>query len=251
MTTSALPFTTRLHCLLRAFLLQGSWNFERMQSLGVLYALLPGLRRIYPAEQLPAEAKRHLDYFNSHPFLAASILGATLNLEQERQRGGEGYLGVDEFKRITMAPYAAMGDAFFWGGIRPFAAGIALFFAVKESLWAPMVFLTLFNLPHLLLRVGGFFRGCECGLELIDLYQRLHLPDLAIRFKEGTVILLGGLCGYQSYLVLTHQETVVSWGLLLFPLVLIMGGLVRRGISPLLQVLSLSTLLILGALIYR
>ncbi|SUC27244.1 PTS system mannose-specific EIID component [Providencia rustigianii] len=33
---------------LRSNLLQGSWNFERMQALGFCYSMVPVIRRLYP-----------------------------------------------------------------------------------------------------------------------------------------------------------------------------------------------------------
>ena len=48
-----IPLVTLLRCSGRSFLLQASWNFDRLQNLGFLYQLLPGLRRLY-GRQLPA-----------------------------------------------------------------------------------------------------------------------------------------------------------------------------------------------------
>lgn len=106
-----------------------------------------------------------------------------------------------------MAPYAAMGDAFFWGGVRPLAAAIGLFFAARGSYWASAALLLCFNLPHLYFRLGGFFRGYREGPKIIETIQRWHLPDLAIRLKEATVILLGGLCATWLYLGLAREGT--------------------------------------------
>ncbi len=144
--------------LLRTFFLQASWNFERLQNLGIFYALAPALRFLYRGEELTAACRRHLEYFNTHPFMASPVVGTILALEEKRCRGEKSYLGVQEFKRMVMAPYAAIGDALFWGGIRPVAAGIGLFFAIRGSLWAPIVFLVLFNLPHLFFAAQGCCR---------------------------------------------------------------------------------------------
>ena len=35
-------------CFLRSNLLQGSWNFERMQALGYCFGIAPAIRRLYP-----------------------------------------------------------------------------------------------------------------------------------------------------------------------------------------------------------
>ena len=64
--------TARVRTFLRHFLLQAGWNYDRMQHLGVASTMLPELRRIHRTpEALQAAALRHLDYFNTQPFMAA------------------------------------------------------------------------------------------------------------------------------------------------------------------------------------
>lgn len=233
-----LPASVLWRVFLRSFLLQASWNFERMQNLGVCYILAPALRFYYRERELVAAYRRHLDYFNTHPFMASPVIGTMLALEEQHSRGEAGELGVQEFKGMVMAPYAAMGDALFWGGIRPLAAGIALFVAVKGSLWAPVVFLALFNIPHLWLRISGLLRGYRLGLRVVESIQRYRFPDLAIRCKEGMVVLLGGLCAYLVFLCSRQEEVAAGWGLLALPVVLGLARLGRKGVSPLVLILG-------------
>jgi mannose PTS system EIID component len=239
-----LPKAVIAQVLLRSLLLQASWNFERLQSLGFLFTLSPALRWLYQGDDLQASYARHLEYFNTHPFLAAPVLGAVLHLEERLAKGDETAMGVQEFKRMIMAPYAAMGDAFFWGGIRPLAAGVALFFAAKGSLWAPVVFLLLFNVPHLWFRISGVLRGYGSGTAVVETVQRVHLPDLAIRCKEGTVVLLGGLAAYLTHLTLRAEEHSIVWGVLVIPAVLVWGWLARKGLSSLLLAFVSSALVL-------
>ncbi len=231
---------------MRSFLLQASWNFERMQSLGVLYILAPALRVLYRGEALTRAYQRHLSYFNTHPYMASPILGMTLALEEERSRNEtDGTVDVEEFKSMIMAPYAAMGDAFFWGGIRPFAACVAIFIALQGALWAPVVFLVLFNLPHLCIRIGGLVGGYKHGIRATQVIQKFHLPDLAIRCKEGTILFLGGLCAYLVFQCLRSEEVWRGWGLMAIPLVILLGWFGRKGISNLILILLSSGILLL------
>jgi len=236
--TSRITNGVLLKVFFRSFLLQASWNFERMQNLGALFVLAPALRRLYDRETLPAAFRRHLAYFNTHPYMACPVLGASLALEDKAARGESGSLGVEEFKGMIMAPYAAMGDAFFWGGMRPLAAGVGLFFAAKGSLWAPLVFLLFFNLPHLWLRGVGLFRGFRLGVRVVDIIQRHRIPDLAVRCKEATIVLLGAFSAYLVFQGAQERELAGGWGLLLMPLMVGLVVLVRRGWSTLFLVLS-------------
>lgn len=49
---------------LRSNLLQGSWNFERMQALGFCYSMVPVIRRLYPDnnDDRKQAIKRHLEF---------------------------------------------------------------------------------------------------------------------------------------------------------------------------------------------
>lgn len=242
--TRRLPVRVLAKVVGRSFLLQGSWNFERLQGLGVLYAIAPALRLLYRGEELAAAGRRHLEYFNTHPFMAAPVLGTILNLEEQRSGGQEPEVGVQEFKRMVMAPYAAIGDAFFWGALRPLAAVIALLLACRGSLWAPVVFLLLFNLPHFWLRVHGLLNGYAQGLRGVEELQRRRLPDLAVRLKQVTVVLLGGVCACLTAFCLKGEGVPTAWGLAVIPAVVLLTWLSRRGISPLLLALASATVLL-------
>ena len=238
------PLSVHLRVALRSFCLQASWNFERLQNLGFLYVLLPGLRYLHGEAGLASACSRHLAYFNTHPYLASSIIGASLHMEADVAQGRAPAENLDEFKKMVMAPYAAMGDAFFWGGMRPLAAIIALFFAFRGSLWAPAVFLFTFNLPHLLFRIMGLRRGLALGLGVIHVIQAHRLPDLAMKAKEASVILLGGLAAVITLDTLRGEELGDYWGCALLPLVLCFVWLSRHRMAPLVLI-YLSTGLLL------
>lgn len=242
-----MPAGVLARVMARTLLLQASWNFERLQSLGFLYAVSPGLRFLYRGEELIAAGKRHLEHFNTHPFMASPILGTILDLEQRRSRGEETTPGVEDVKRMIAAPYAAIGDALFWGAIRPLAAAVALFFAFGGSFWAPAIYLLLFNLPHLWLRTAGLLQGYSAGLRVTGIIQRQRLPDKAVRLKELTVVLLGGLSAYLTFLSFQAEEIAVGWGCAIIPALLLVSWLARKGISVLLLVLATASILVLSA----
>ena len=69
-------------------MIQASWSFDRMQTLGFAYAMLPALRRLYPnGDELTSRINLHLEYFNTQPYLASFILGAAVRLEEGRASG--------------------------------------------------------------------------------------------------------------------------------------------------------------------
>jgi PTS system mannose-specific IID component len=250
MQKTPLPALTLLRIYLRSFLLQASWNFERLQNLGFLYLMLPGLRSIY-GENIPAEVlRRQGSYFNTHPYFAPLIAGTVLRLEARKLADEDLSVDPETYKNMVMAPFAAMGDALFWGGVRPLAALIGLLVASQGSLWAPVVFLILFNLPHLLIRGGGLILGYVQELRAIDTVQRCRLPDLAIRLKESSTVLIGVLCAYLSFKGCEHQSLPAVWGFVLLPVVLLFAWLAHKGVTSLLLVLLTTFSLLFLALLF-
>ena len=72
----------------RSTFLQGSWNYERMQNGGYAYAMIPAIKKLYKNKDDQAAAlKRHLEFFNTHPYLASPIIGVTLALEEDKANG--------------------------------------------------------------------------------------------------------------------------------------------------------------------
>lgn len=245
-----LSWTTFLKMYLRSFLLQTSWNFEKLQNMGFFYLILPGLRSIY-GDEIPAEVRqRHSDYFNTHPYFAPLVAGTVLRLEERHRAGEELAVDATTYKKMVMAPFAAMGDALFWGGVRPLAALIGLLIASQGSLWAPVVFLILFNLPHLFFRGAGLLLGYIQELRAIETVQKCRLPDLAIRLKESSTILIGVLCAYLSYMGCEHQSQSGLWGFVVLPIVLLFAWLSHKGVTSMFLVLLTTSSLLLLALLF-
>ena len=127
------------------------------------------------------------------------------------------------------------------------AAGIALFLAVKGILWAPLVFVLLYNIVPIWFRTAFFSRGYRQGLKSVEFIQRHKLPDLAIHTKEAAVVVLGGLSAFMVFSQLT-QHQVPSWLGMLTLIPMVMLGLVaRKGFSTLLLVIiTVSSIFLIG-----
>lgn len=245
MAANGIPLSILLHGCLRSVLHQGSWNFERMQNLGFLYQMMPGLRRLYGPNPPVDVLQRYTEYFNTHPYMASWVAGTTLRLEEKQLAGETLPVDATAFSNMVMAPYAAMGDALFWGALRPLAAVIGLLLAVHGVLWAPLALLALFNLPHLACRCGGWLLGYRQELRSVELLQKSRLPDVAIWLKEGTIILLGGLCAFLAARGCEHQDIAPLWGLVLLPIILLFAWMARRGVTSF-SLVVITTVSLLG-----
>jgi len=242
------PRSTRVYIWFRLLLLQASWNFERLQGVGFFYALLPGLKKLYRDEKLLEVSRKYDGYFNTHVYLAPMVVGAVLKLEEERAADlADADTLIDDFKEMVAAPYAAIGDALFWGGLRPLAAGVALFFAVKGILWAPLIFIVLYNIVPIWFRTVFYVRGYRQGIKSVEFIQQHRLPDWAIHTKEAAVVVLGGLSAFMVFSQLTHHQ-LPSWlGLLTLVPMVMLSLVARKGVSTLMLIfIAVTTILLVG-----
>lgn len=138
----------RLHVFWRSQFLQASWNFERMQNIGWAYAMIPALKKMYTSKEDRSLAlKRHLEIFNTHPYLAAPVLGVTLTLEEQKASGQDiDNAAIQGVKIGMMGPLAGVGDPIFWGTIRPVLGAFAASLALSESWLGPIIFFLAWNI---------------------------------------------------------------------------------------------------------
>ena len=131
----------------RSQFLQGSWNYERMQNLGWAYSLIPAIKKLYSKKEDQAAAlKRHLEFFNTHPYVAAPIMGVTLALEEEKANGTPiEDAAVQGVKIGMMGPLAGAGDPLFWFTLRPIFLSLGAGLAVSGNIMGPIVFFILWN----------------------------------------------------------------------------------------------------------
>lgn len=188
------PVAIRLRVFLRSLLLQATWNRKGMQNLGFVYALWPALAHLYPdRRERTLAAERHLTFFNTHPYLAAAILGATIRLEEKVARGEATPQSVDTFKQALMGPFAAVGDSFYWLSLRPFVGACCVLLSPFIGLWAVLLFLLLYNVPHLLLRISLFREGYRLGDGVVARVAKMSLPALGARLRMGAAVAGGAV----------------------------------------------------------
>jgi PTS system mannose-specific IID component len=201
----SLSLQSRWQAAFRCAFMQGAWNFERLQNVGWAFCVEPALRELYPDPQARAEAlQRHLEFFNTHPYMAGYVLGAALRAEEEAAKAsGEEQANraaqVSGLKLGLAGPLAAVGDAFYWATLRPTAAllGVAWLWLGPHPwhLAAPLVFLVAYNLPSAWLRLSSVHQGYRRGLGVALHIAKLGLPSLAEGLRLSALLLVGALAG--------------------------------------------------------
>ncbi|MEQ3456805.1 PTS system mannose/fructose/sorbose family transporter subunit IID [Enterococcus cecorum] len=137
----------RLAVAWRSTFLQGSWNYERMQNGGWCYAMIPAIKKLYKdPEDRKAALKRHLEFFNTHPYVASPVLGVTLALEEDRANGAAvNDVAIQGVKIGMMGPLAGVGDPVFWFTVRPMLGALGASLALGGNILGPILFFVLWN----------------------------------------------------------------------------------------------------------
>ena len=171
----------------RSTFLQGSWNYERMQNLGWAYALIPAIKKLYTSKEDRAAAlERHLEFFNTHPYVAAPIIGVTLALEEERANGAEiDDTAIQGVKIGMMGPLAGVGDPVFWFTVRPILGALGASLALSGSIVGPLLFFVVWNI----VRIAFLWYTQEFGYKVGTSIAKDMSGGLLGKVTEGASIL--------------------------------------------------------------
>ena len=219
--------------------LQASFNYERMQSCGWLWGILPGLQKIHTnKEDLKASMAHNLDFLNTHPFLVTFVMGIVLSLEQNKADTKT----IRSVRISAAGPLGGIGDALFWLTLVPITAGLTANMAMEGQIIGAILFLLIFNVVQFIIRFGLMYWSYGLGTKAVTL-----LTANAKEFTRAASILgifvVGGLiANYGSTTVrLIVGETQINIQSLLdgvlpklIPLLITLGiyVLIKKGWTP-------------------
>ena len=154
----------RLAVWFRHQYLQGSWNYERMQNGGWCYSIIPAIKKLYPSkDDQIAALKRHMEFYNTHPYVSAPVMGVTLALEEDRANGAPvDDAAIQGVKVGMMGPLAGVGDPAFWFTLRPLLGALGASLAMEGNIVGPILFFVLWNL----IRMAFIWYTQEFGYKL-------------------------------------------------------------------------------------
>ncbi|MCC8027579.1 MAG: PTS system mannose/fructose/sorbose family transporter subunit IID [Clostridium sp.] len=150
----------------RSFFHEASFNLERYQALGIAYTLTPILKKLYKdkPEELSAACMRHVELYNAPVQISNFTIGLVIALEEKNARTDQdmGPL-ISSLKTSIMGPLSAIGDTLFWGVFRIVAASIGASMMIKGNPMGAVLFVLMFNLPHIALRYFTLFWSYKLG----------------------------------------------------------------------------------------
>lgn len=159
----------------RSFQMEFSWNYERQMNLGYVYAIIPVLEKLYKdnKEGLKKALKRHLEFFNMTPHIVTLMLGISAAMEKENAESEEfDENSINNIKTALMGPLSGIGDSFFWGTLRLIATGIGTSLSLQGNILGPILFLFIFNVPHIIIRFLLVKLGYKLGIEFLNKLQK-------------------------------------------------------------------------------
>lgn len=179
----------------RSTLLQGSWNYERMQNGGWAFSLIPAIKKLYKTKEDRAAAlTRHLEFFNTHPYVASPILGVTLALEEERANGTPvDDITIQGVKVGMMGPLAGIGDPVFWFTVRPILGALGASLAMTGSLLGPIIFFVAWNIIRMAFTWYTQEFGYKAGSRITDDLSGSLLQDITKGASILGMFILGSL----------------------------------------------------------
>ena len=249
----------------RSMALEANFNFETWQNTGFAFSMLPVLKKLYTTKASMSEAlQRHLQFFNTSTYGSTLILGITAAMEEQRSRDAAfDPETINAVKLGLMGPLAGVFDSLFWGTLKVIAAGVGVSLALKGNVLGPVLFLLLFNVPHLLLRYQLTFIGYRAGTRFLQDLSATNVMDKLTHGASIVGLMVVGampatLMSLKTPLFIGSDPGVALQGVLdqVVPAVLPLGltflvyYLVRRGFKTTQLLIGLLVLGFVGSVIH-
>ena len=174
----------------RSMQLQAAFNYERMQSAGWLWAMLPGLQKIHTnKDDLAASMTHNMDFLNTHPFAVTFVMGMVLSMEQQK-------MDIQTIRSVrisTAAPLGGIGDALFWYTLIPITAGMTANMAIDGNMMGPILYFIIAFGAEMALRYGLMYWSYNLDTKAVSMMtahakEFTHAASLLGVFVVGALI---------------------------------------------------------------
>ena len=206
-----------------------------MQNGGWAFSMIPAIKKLYKTKEDRAAAlERHLEFFNTHPYVASPIIGVTLALEEERANGAPvDDVTIQGVKVGMMGPLAGIGDPVFWFTVKPILGALAASLAMSGNILGPIIYFLGWNIIRMAFMWYTQEFGYKAGSKITEDLSGGLLQDIT----KGASILGMFILGK----VTTLQDNLNSLipGLAALCLTLFCMWLLKKKVSPIVIILGL------------
>jgi PTS system mannose-specific IID component/fructoselysine and glucoselysine-specific PTS system IID component len=149
----------------RTLSLSATYNYERMQGLGYVFAMIPVIKRFYTnKEDRIAAYKRHFELFNTTPSMGGFITGLSAAMEKEASQDAKfDTNSINSVKLSLMGPFAGIGDTIFQAALRVITLGIGIALCAQGNFLGVILHLVLYNAIAHIARYYGVYWGYNLG----------------------------------------------------------------------------------------
>ena len=226
----------------RGLLMEGNFNYNRMQAGGFCYSISPALRKIHTdPEDLKRALKNNLQFYNANPKLFTLPLGLAIAMEESKEKPST----IASVKAATMGSVSGVGDALDHSVMLPLTLAIGSSIALQGNPLGVLVFFILYQAYRIPMYFWLLFLGYNAGVSALE-----RLSDHAEKLGRAANIVGLGVIGsmvakyvkVETVIELEAGETMISLqeGMLdklipnLLPMLLVwlMYYLVKKGKSP-------------------
>jgi mannose PTS system EIID component len=213
MTTATVEKKLSRSDLMKAFwryiwLFQCGWNYERMQSVGYCYSMIPILKKLHPdTEDFKEAFITNLNFFNTNPVVGAPlIIGAHIALEE----AGASLETTEGLKVGLMGPLAGVGDTLVWALYNSIIFSIGASMALGGSVLGPILVLVLVFFPYLAVRYWQFFWAYNQGTNLVAQLGGGVIARITEFATLVGLVVIGGFAPSIVRLVVAWQPSITT-----------------------------------------
>ena len=172
------------------FAAQLGWNYERMQSVGYCYSMMPVLRRMHPDPEDFKEAFiTNLNFFNTNPIVGMPfIMGAHAALEE----AGASYDTTEGLKVGLMGPLAGVGDTVVWALYNSIIFSLGANWGLQGNIFGPIFVALMVFFPYNLVRWWQFNWAYKEGVNLVSSFGSGAIAKITEAATIIGLIVVGG-----------------------------------------------------------
>jgi mannose/fructose/N-acetylgalactosamine-specific phosphotransferase system component IID len=172
------------------FASQLGWNYERMQSVGYCYGMLPILKVTHPDPEDFKEAFiTNLNFFNTNPIVGTPfIMGAHAALEE----AGASLDTTEGLKVGLMGPLAGVGDTIVWALYNSIIFALGANWGLQGNIFGPIFVVIMSVIPFTLVRWWQFTWAYKQGENLLTSFGSGAIGKITEAATIVGLIVVGG-----------------------------------------------------------